>query len=88
LAWRIEFEARAEKELARLDRPVAQRLLRFLRERVAPLENPRVLAKPLKGDLTELWSYRVGDYRLLCEIRDETLIVLVVRIGHRKDVYD
>lgn len=88
MAWRIEFEARAEKELARLDRPVAQRLLRFLRERVAPLENPRVLAKPLKGDLTELWSYRVGDYRLLCEIRDETLIVLVVRIGHRKDVYD
>jgi mRNA interferase RelE/StbE len=88
LAWAIELEAQAEKELAKLDRPVAQRILRFLRERVSPLEDPRLLAKPLKGNLSELWSYRVGDYRLLCEIRDETLVVLVVRIGHRKEVYD
>ncbi|MFB6260763.1 MAG: type II toxin-antitoxin system RelE/ParE family toxin [Thiohalorhabdaceae bacterium] len=87
MAWAIELEAQAEKELAKLDRPVAQRILRFLRERVRPLEDPRLLAKPLKG-LSELWSYRVGDYRLLCEIRDETLVVLVVRIWHRKEVYD
>ena len=83
MAWGIEFEARAEKELAKLDRPEARRILHFLRERVRPLEDPRILAKPLKGNLSDLWSYRVGDYRLLCEIQDDVLVVLVVRIGHR-----
>ena len=88
MTWRIEFSRRAQKELSRLDRPIAQRVLRFLRDRVAPLDNPRGIGEALKGDkLGTLWKYRVGDYRLVASIQDEVLLVLVVRIGHRREVY-
>jgi mRNA interferase RelE/StbE len=58
-----------------------------LRDRLQPAENPRQLGKPLQGDKGGLWRYRVGDYRLICEIQDERITVLVLRVGHRKDVY-
>jgi mRNA interferase RelE/StbE len=60
----------------------------FLRDRIATTENPRRFGKPLRGGLKSLWRYRVGDYRLICDIRDETLVVLVVRAGHRRNIYD
>lgn len=87
MAWRIELGDKAVKELAKLDKAAARRITQFLRKRIAPLDDPRELATPLKGKLGELWRYRVGDYRVICELHDEVLIVLVVRIGHRKAVY-
>ena len=87
MAWTIEFDPRVEKDLRRIGPQAARRVLDYLRDRVAVLEDPRQLGQPLKGPLTALWRYRVGDYRVVCELRDEVLVVLVLRIGHRKAVY-
>jgi mRNA interferase RelE/StbE len=65
-----------------------KRILKFLRDRLAKLDNPRSIGKALQGSrLGEFWSYRVGDLRIICKIQDDRLIVLVVRIGHRRDIY-
>lgn len=86
--WKIEFDPAAEKELAKLDAQQIKRILKFLHERVAPLENPRQIGEALKGSkLGEFWKYRVGDYRIISHIEDERLIILVVKIGHRREVY-
>jgi len=88
LAWRVELHPKAEKELLKLDRNVARKIVRFLRERVAPLEDPRSLGEPLRGpELGRFWKYRVGNYRLICHIHDPKVTILVVRIGHRREVY-
>lgn len=88
MAWIVDLDKRAEKELAKLDRPDAQRILNFLYKRVAKRADPRSTGKPLQGtQVGELWRYRVGDYRLICEIQNEALVVLVLRVGHRRDVY-
>ena len=87
MAWRVELVRSAEKELEKLDRPVASRILRFLKERVASLDDPRSLAEPLRGpELGRFWKYRVGAYRIVVSIRDDELLVLVVRLGHRREV--
>ncbi|NTV67911.1 MAG: type II toxin-antitoxin system RelE/ParE family toxin [Chlorobaculum sp.] len=85
MSWTIEFTASAEKELAKLDKSGAKRILKYLRERVSV--DPRASGKALKGDHSGLWRYRIGDYRVICDIYDETITVLVVRVGHRKEVY-
>ncbi|MFZ4525091.1 MAG: type II toxin-antitoxin system RelE family toxin [Chlorobium sp.] len=85
MAWKIEITGEAEKELSRIDKPAAKRIIRYLRERVSV--EPRSLGKSLRGDLSGLWRYRVGDYRVICELYDEKVSVLVIRIGHLKDVY-
>lgn len=87
MAWRIEFEAEAKKEFCHLDRHVQERIRRFLRERIAMSENPRDFGEPLRRDLAGLWKYRVGDYRIIAEIAEEKVLVLVLRIGHRRKVY-
>lgn len=88
LAWRIEFEEAALKELARLDKPVARRILAFLRERVATLDDPRSVGEALKGSrLGDFWKYRVGDYRIVANIEDGALRILVLKVGNRKEVY-
>ncbi|HLQ64936.1 MAG TPA: type II toxin-antitoxin system RelE/ParE family toxin [bacterium] len=88
MAWRIELHPQAEKELSKLDPEVARKIVRFLRERVAPLEDPRSIGEALKGpELGRFWKYRVGDYRLICHIQDQRITILVVTIGHRRDVY-
>jgi mRNA interferase RelE/StbE len=87
LASTIRFDPRAERELARLDRQVQIRILRFLRERVAPLDDPRELGEALTGPLRSFWKYRVGHYRLIVDILDDQLVVLVLRVGHRGSVY-
>ena len=88
LAWPIEFEDAALKELAKLDKPVARRILAFLRERVAALEDPRSVGEALKGSkLGEFWKYRVGDYRIVAHIEDEALRILVLKVGNRREVY-
>lgn len=88
LAWRIEFEDAALKELAKLDKPVARRILAFLRERVAVLDDPRSVGEALKGSkLGEFWKYRVGDYRIVAHIEDGALRILVLKVGNRREVY-
>ena len=85
--WRVEITRNAEKQIEKLDRSAQSSILRFLHERVEAIANPRQLGKPLHGEKGGLWRYRVGDYRLICEIQDERVTVLVVTVGHRKDVY-
>ena len=86
MVWRIEFDPAAAKELRKLDRPVQQRLLGFLRLRVVPLEDPRTIGEALAGErLGAFWKYRVGDWRLICDIQDERIVVRVLRLGHRRE---
>ncbi len=88
LAWRIEIEDKAKKELMALGKPAAKRIITFLRERVASLEDPRSMGEALKGaKLGNFWKYRVGDYRIIADIENGALRILVVRIGNRREVY-
>ena len=87
MAWKIEFAASAEKELVKLDKAVIRRILSFLYERVAKTDKPRSLGKALKGPLGDYWKYRVGDYRVVCDIQDQEIMILVVRVRHRSKVY-
>ena len=88
MPWRIEFAVSAARQLRKLDRPTARRLTSYLRQRVSGAKDPRSLGAALKGDeLGQFCKYRVGDYRLIAEIRDRELRILIVRLGHRRDVY-
>jgi mRNA interferase RelE/StbE len=88
MAYNVELSESAERELGKLDSPQAKRILKFLHQRVAKLDDPRSVGEALHGSrLGEFWKYRVGDYRLICKIEDDGLIVLVLRVGHRKEIY-
>lgn len=88
MVWRIDISATAEKQLGKLDRPVAQRILDFLRERVAVLDDPRAIGEALRGGtLGEFWKYRVGDWRVICEIQDKQIVITVLSLGNRREVY-
>lgn len=87
MTWTVEFDDAAAKELRKLDRQAQQEILRYFRERIATDEDPRRFGKPLSRDLAGLWRYRVRTYRMICYIEDDKLIVLVLRVGHRKDIY-
>ncbi len=88
MAWTIELTHTAVRQLERLDKEAGRRIWKFLRQRLAPMENPRSIGEALHGQrLGEFWKYRVGDYRLVARIEDDRLVVLVVRVGHRRDVY-
>lgn len=89
MVWRIEFDSRAVKELAKLDKPIQRRILTVLKDRIAPLEDPRSIGEALRGEeVGRFWKYRVGPYRIICDIRDAEIVILVLRIGDRKDVYE
>lgn len=87
MAWTIEITRTAEKQIAKLDRQAQETIVRFLRQRLARSENPRQWGKPLQGEKRGLWRYRVGDYRVICDIQDGRITVIVLQVGHRKDVY-
>ena len=87
MPWAYRFEARAVKELKKLGPQAAKTILAYLDERVARSSDPRRFGKALQSDLAGLWRYRVGDYRILCHIEDHRLVVLVVAVGHRREVY-
>ena len=87
MSWRIEITRTAERQITKLDRPAQRSIQRFLRDRLTPADDPRQWGKPLHGEKRGLWRYRVGDYRLICEIQDGRITVLVLEVGHRKDVY-
>ena len=88
MVWRIEVTDSAKKQLARLSRTEATRITGYLRERVSVLDNPRSLGAALQGaQFAGLWRYRVGDYRVMVDIRDQVVTVMVVAVGHRSEVY-
>lgn len=88
LAWKVELDEGAKRDLGKLDKPVAQRIVTFLTKRLAMLDDPRTIGEALKGSrLGGFWKYRVGDYRIICDLQDKRLVVLVVRIGNRREVY-
>jgi mRNA interferase RelE/StbE len=88
MAYSVELSESADRELSKLDTQQAKRILKFLHERVAKLDDPRSIGEALHGSrLGEFWKYRVGDYRLISKIEDERFIVLVLRVGHRKEIY-
>ena len=84
----VELSESVDRELGKLDAQQAKRILKFLHQRVAKLDDPRSLGEALHGSrLGEFWKYRVGDYRLICKIEDDRLVVLVLRVGHRREIY-
>jgi mRNA interferase RelE/StbE len=88
MVWKIRFDPAGERELDKLDRPVTQRILKFLTERLAPSDNPRSLGAPLTGSkLGDFWKYRIGKYRVIASIEDETVTILVLKVDKRSDVY-
>jgi mRNA interferase RelE/StbE len=88
MAWRVELDLAAVRELGKLDPQTARRVLTFLHSRVAALDDPRSIGEALKGSkLGEFWNYRVGEGRIISRIDDGALRILVVRIGNRREVY-
>ena len=87
MAWIVKFKESAKKELSKLDKPIAKKLVFFLHT-LSTCENPRVKGKQLKGKLKEFWRYRVGDYRIITKITDQEITILVLKVAHRKDVYE
>jgi mRNA interferase RelE/StbE len=87
MAWNVKVSPRAQRQLDELDKSVARRISRFLHERIGKLNDPRQIGESLQGTLSEFWRYRVGDYRIICSLEHERLVVLVLRIGHRREVY-
>jgi mRNA interferase RelE/StbE len=86
--WRVEFDRDAARDLRKLDARAQRDILRYLRERIATDQDPRRFGHALTGDLKGLWRYRVGDYRIVASIEDNRFVVLVVTVGHRREVYD
>ena len=88
MAWIVEFDPDAVKDLKKLDKQVQARILGFLRDRLAPLEDPRSIGEALAGaKLGAYWKYRVGDWRIVCDIQDRRIVVRVLRVGNRREVY-
>jgi mRNA interferase RelE/StbE len=87
LAWTVEISDFAERQLRKLDKGLQKRLLDWLDDRIEGCKNLRHFGEPLRGDLAGLWRYRVGDYRIICEIQDKRLVVLALAIGHRREIY-
>jgi mRNA interferase RelE/StbE len=87
LAWTVEVSAFAEKQLRKLDRPIQRRLIDWIEDRIDGCKNPRHFGEPLRGEMAGLWRYRIGDFRIICEIQDQQLVVLALAVGHRREIY-
>lgn len=88
MAWKVELDVAVERRLDKLDPQISRRILSFLYDRVAVLDDPRSIGEALKGSrLGDFWRYRVGDYRIICSIEDDFLRILVVKVGNRREVY-
>lgn len=88
MTWKIEWDDRARKELRKLDTPIQKEILSYLRVRISESSNPRAFGQTLSGNKAGLWRYRVGNYRIICKIEDEVLVVFVIGVGHRKEIYE
>jgi mRNA interferase RelE/StbE len=87
LVWTVKISNVAERQLKKMDRPLQKRILDWLDDRIEGCKNPRHFGEPLKGGYSGFWRYRVGNYRILCDIQDQKVLVLVLTIGHRRQVY-
>ena len=87
MAWRVEWEDEAVKELKKPDTRVQRVIAYYMRDKIAPEEDPRRFGDPLRKDIKEFWKYRIGSYRIICSIEDRKVVVLVVRVGHGKSIY-
>ncbi|HEY1500513.1 MAG TPA: type II toxin-antitoxin system RelE/ParE family toxin [Acidobacteriaceae bacterium] len=87
MAWTLRFTESAVKQLSKLDPQISDQITRVLEGKVAKSANPRAFGKALTGELKGFWRYRIGDYRVLCELKDRELIILALAIGHRRDIY-
>ena len=87
MAWTIEYTNTAKGQLRKLDKQTARRIVDFMDERIAALDDPRSSGKALSGPLGAFWRYRVGDCRVICDIQDGALRVLVVQVGNRREIY-
>ena len=87
MAWRVEVADTAERQLRKLDPQARRRIVDWLDERIEGCKNPRHFGEALKGGRAGLWRYRVGDYRIICDIRDEVLVVLALAVGLRREIY-
>ena len=87
MAWKVEVSATAARQIAKLALPAQTQIYRYLTDKIQSGIDPRQFGKALQGDKRGLWRYRVGDYRLICDVQDNRLVVLVLIVGHRKDVY-
>lgn len=85
--WRLQFSKKADRQLSKMDASVRRIIVAWLLKNIDRCENPRVHGKGLSADKSGIWRYRVGDYRILCDIQDDELVVLAIEIGHRKDMY-
>lgn len=85
--WTIKIKKTAEKQITRLEKRVQKRIVNFLKERLLKSDDPRRQGKKLTGNKGDLWRYRVGDYRLICKLKDNELIILLLAVGHRKNIY-
>ena len=88
MAWTIEYDPRALKDLKKLDRKVQREILDYMDERVATAQVSRDFGKPLRASKFGLWRYRVQDFRIICELQESRLVVLVVAVGHRSTIYE
>ena len=88
MAWTIEYDPRALRDLKKLDGTIQREILDYMDQRVAAAQDPRDFGKPLRASKFGLWRYRVRDYRIICELHEKRLVVLVVAIGHRSTIYD
>ena len=87
MVWTIDYTSTAKNQLRKLDKQSAKRILDYLDERVSSKDDPRSSGKALTGPLGGLWRYRIGDFRVICNIQDDALRILVVQLAHRRDVY-
>ena len=88
MKYRIVFTERAKKQLKKFDKHIAALILGWLEKNIEGCENPRIHGKGLVENKSGQWRYRVGDYRIICEIKDDEIIVLVLEVGHRRDIYN
>ena len=88
MVWIVKYAESSLRQLKKLDKPVAQRVLDYMDERIAVLADPRAAGKNLVGPrMGSYWRYRIGDVRVICDLQDNALLILVVEVGHRRDVY-
>lgn len=87
MAWNVDFLESAKRQLKKIDKAWQGKILDYLEDEIAPLDDPRARGKALVGDKRGLWRYRVGNYRIICDIQDGNFVIAAITIGHRKDIY-
>lgn len=85
--WKIDFDKKAKDDFLKLDNQIKKRILNFIDTRILKTMNPRTFGSPLRGVLSGLWKYRLGEYRIICKIEDCNLTILIINVAHRKEIY-